>query len=178
MKNEDHEELVVVGRITSPHGIRGELKVWAFTPLPERFMQLHEVFLKKDQDIKIFHVTGARITPREIIISLRECKERHMAEHLVGYDICVPEAKRGILPEGYYYHDHLLEMSVYNSDGAYIGPVKYIYERNMQDCLCVMVNGKECLIPFHKNFIQSVNAVEKKIIIKSIPGLLGDDGGN
>ncbi|MGE5557922.1 MAG: ribosome maturation factor RimM [Bacillota bacterium] len=164
---------VRLGKILGPHGIKGQLKLWPYTSFLERFQHLDEVFLKKGDETRIFHFGEFTSTHKGALISLKECRDRSTAQQLSGCHLCVPEEQRSKLPENYYYHDDLIGLSVYEPDGTRVGKVRYIYERGIQDCLCIAdETGCEFLVPFHRNFIVSVDQEGKKIIIRSIPGLL------
>ena len=71
------------------------------------------------------------------------------------------------------YYDDLIGCSVYDGD-KYIGKVTDIMEVPQGEILCIdnEEKGKESLVPYVDEFIIDVDIDEKKIIIKSIEGLL------
>ena len=52
-------DYLVIGQITKPHGVRGELRVEVTTERPERYLELEEVLIAKNERraVIFFHCT-------------------------------------------------------------------------------------------------------------------------
>ena len=44
---------VVIGKISAPHGVRGEVRIVPLTDFPERFENLKTVFLEDDSKMEL-----------------------------------------------------------------------------------------------------------------------------
>ena len=76
MSKLNEPEFLVIGQITKPHGVRGELRVDVTTEEPKRFFDLERVYVARNE----------RQTPQEIEIdSVRFHQEKALVK-FVGYN--------------------------------------------------------------------------------------------
>ena len=86
------EEWLIVGIITSTHGVRGNLKVKSQSDFEERFTQPGKRWIQKENETpREFELThGFRKPGKEsFIISFKEINNRNQAEKLKGFKILV-----------------------------------------------------------------------------------------
>ena len=68
------EQYLRVGVITSPHGVRGEVKVFPTTDDPERFLDLEEVLLDAPGGLKKLEIEQLHFFKNKI--GRASCRER------------------------------------------------------------------------------------------------------
>jgi len=76
------------------------------------------------------------------------------------------------LQETEYFHDQIIGLTVYTSDGDIIGTVSEIFETGSNDIFVVNGSEKEYLIPAIKDVIKNINLEKRSITIKVLEGLL------
>jgi 16S rRNA processing protein RimM len=90
-------ELVEIGQVTRPHGVRGELRITPFTRSPESFCQYDRIIIQSEgQAERLVQVKQARPHKTGVLLQLENVRNRAQAESLVGATLLV---KREWLPE-------------------------------------------------------------------------------
>jgi 16S rRNA processing protein RimM len=116
------DELVAVGRIVKPHGIRGEVVVALLTDRDERFAPESVLWAAGRR----FEVISSRPHQGRLLVRLAGIDERTPAERLRG---TVLEAVRDELDEpDVYLADELVGLPVVGADGAALGRVAALIE--------------------------------------------------
>ena len=96
-------EWLVVGLITSPHGINGKVRVKSFSDFEERFTEPGKRWVQKEDEIpKELELTSGFKKPGKefFIVSFNELDTRDKAENLKKYKVLVkieniPKLKKG-----------------------------------------------------------------------------------
>jgi 16S rRNA processing protein RimM len=126
------QEWLEVGTITSPQGLKGELRVYPDTDFPERFTQAGIRWLKHPQTgaIAPAKLQGGRFVAGKnlYIIKLEGVENRSQAEELRDYKILVDKSDRPKLRAGEYHVADLVGLEIYHQKtGENIGVVVDLY---------------------------------------------------
>ena len=172
-------EWLVVGLITSCHGIKGQLKVKSLTDFEERFIKPGMRWVQKENEppLEIKLTSGFRQPGREtFIISLEGINSRNDAEQLKKFKILV---KTDNLPRLQKEEFHLLELinlqvkTLENDKLKIIGKVLDLEnEKNNLLVIQLFKNQKEVLIPFVEEIVPIVDIKNNFLIINPPKGLL------
>jgi 16S rRNA processing protein RimM len=170
-------ELILIGVVRRPHGIRGQLKIWPLTDFPWRFKNLKSVFLiPKEGKPFTKRIEGVKFQGNFVLVKLEGIDDRTAAESLVGLELAVPRENCVELPEDTYYHFDLIGLDVVLSHGEKIGKVVDVLDFPAQDVLVVQLHsGREVMIPLVKAIVREISLAEKRILIEYWPGLLGEE---
>ncbi len=106
------QNVLRIGFVLRPQGIRGELKVEPLTDHPRRFSDAKEVLLEQEGQYTPVRMTTNRITGDAVYVYLEGYYTRDAAEKLRGAYICVPREQAVPLPEGSWFVCDLLGLSV------------------------------------------------------------------
>ena len=87
------EELLKVGQIVKPQGIKGEVKVIPLTDDVTRFLKLKTVYI----DGTIVKVGGVKIASDSIIMSLIGVNDRNSAESFCAWKKILPFLKKTLI---------------------------------------------------------------------------------
>lgn len=169
------EERAVIGRILAPHGLTGLVRVLSFSDHRERFALLKSVELARDDELKTLHIEKARESGRWVYLRFAGINTREDAAALRGFLLQVPLQERLTLPEGHYYHDQLVGLTVQTTRGMIIGVVEDITITGGHDLLAVRRNGesgKAMLIPLVRAYIRSVDLQAAEITVELPAGFL------
>jgi 16S rRNA processing protein RimM len=167
-------DLVVIGEIVRPHGLRGELKVMVRSDRPERFDGLAECVLwepsrDKRETRRIAHTRGHG---GSVLVSLEGVETVEAAKHLVGLLVAVPVSEALPLPPGQFYPWQLEGARVTTEDGRDIGRVARIEASPGQDLWIVRDGEREYLIPAVPEIVLEVDLAAGRVVIRPPEGLL------
>ena len=77
-------QYLMIGEITKPQGVRGEVKVRPCTCDPERFEGLETVYIEKDGGYEPLKITVNRLGVDAVFMNVAGVTDRDMAEKLRG----------------------------------------------------------------------------------------------
>ena len=172
-------EWLVVGLITSCHGINGQLKVKSLSDFEERFLKPGIRWLQKENEppSQIELISGFKQPGKEIfIIKIKGIDTRNNAEQLKKFKILVTTDKLPKLKEEEF---HLLELinlevkTLENDELKIIGKVINLEnEKNNLLVIELFKNQKKVLVPFVKEIVPVVDIKNNFLIINPPNGLL------
>lgn len=167
-------EKIKIAKIVNAVGLKGEVKAYHYSDYKERFEELKELILVKDEAEIKTSIEKVRYSGELVILTLDCSKDRNMAEKLRDYDICITEKDLRELPEGSYYVRDLIGMQVEDEgEYGYIGELIDVIQNSAQDIYKVRrAGGEEILIPAVKEFIKSVDPEAKRITTSLIAGFI------
>tara|TARA_B100001989_G_scaffold238658_1_gene202248 strand:- start:234 stop:773 length:540 start_codon:yes stop_codon:yes gene_type:complete len=170
---------LVVGLITSCHGIKGQVKVQSLSDFDERFIKPGIRWLQKENEppLEIELTSGFKQPGKEtFIIKFKGISTRNLAEQLKKHKILV---KNNQLPELNKEEFHLLELinlevkTLDNKELKIIGKVINLEnEKNNLLVIELFENQKKVLIPFVEEIVPIVDIKNNFLIIKPPKGLL------
>lgn len=164
-------ELVTVGQIVAPHGIRGEVRVRPLTDLPERFRSLKEVLV--GEEARPMGVSFSAFHKDQVILWLDGVEDRNAAEKLRWQFLRRRVEDLPPLPEGEYYFWQLVGLEVYSAEGEHLGKTVGFEHGAASDLYTVQTNGgKRCLVPAVPAIVCEVNPAAGRLVINNLPGLL------
>ena len=183
-------EKIKIGKITSPVGLKGEVKIVSFSDDPMRFEMLDHVFVSgKDGSMTDSAIEGIRYKGSGIILKIEGIDDRNASEAARGCELFMDEADLPVLEEGQYYVRDMVGSDIVLEDGTLIGTLKDVLTNTAQDVYVVErrdgpgnvsegeMGGKknakkDLLIPGVPQFILDVDIDEKKIIVRLPEGLM------
>lgn len=169
------EKLINIGKVISPHGIRGEIKVYPYTDYPERHSWLEWVRVKSERgDWKLFRVEKSRLKASWWLLKLERIDTREDAENLRNQHLYILPEERVSLPEDTYYYDQIIGLEVYTVEGVLLGEIKEILPTGGQDTYVVQDknSGRKYLIPAVKDFLPEINLDQGFLYLDPPEGLL------
>ncbi|WP_457574766.1 ribosome maturation factor RimM [Desulfolithobacter sp.] len=164
------DEYVLLGKVTKPHGIRGEIKVYPYSGDPAGLGEYERIWLSGDSGEKTcYRVVRSRIQGRLALLTLGDCTSRDQAESLAGQELWVRRSEMPEVDEDEFYLQDLEGFRVVE-DGREIGRITGILETGAHDILVVRDGAREYLIPVQSGFIVSIGDDEVEVDLP--PGLL------
>jgi 16S rRNA processing protein RimM len=173
------DELLVVGKLVAPQGLRGELRVLPLSDFPERFTRPGARWLRQPngQPRPVQLLTGRSLPGKDLfVIRLEACDSRDAAEALVGQELLVPASDRPRLAQGEF---HLLDLVGLEArllpDGEPLGQVTNLLHAGndlLELELAQERGGRRILVPFVRAIVPEVHLAEGWIGLTPPPGLL------
>ena len=163
----DHKK-VVIGQISSPHGIKGWLKVVSYTDPIENIITYKNVLINKNDEEILFEVEDYTISGKTIRIKLAGIDDRNMSEELSKAQILIDRKNLPEISDGHYYWNDLLGLNIKNTDQTDLGILQSFFETGSNDVMVVVRKNKQrILIPFINNeVVKSVDLDSKEIIVE------------
>jgi len=168
------QDLLCVGVITGPHGVRGQVRIKGFTENPKDIAAYGALSDQTGTKIFKIKVTGTA-AKGALIASLSGIDNRNKAEEIKGQKLYVP---RSALPEPddeEYYHADLLGLAVHTVDGLELGVVRTIYDFGAGDVIEVENSERKVVVvPFTKAAVPVVDLAAGRLIVDPPEGLLDE----
>lgn len=164
-------DYLTVGTITSPHGVKGEVKVYPLTDDVNRFKKCKELYLSVGNEYRLLHVTGVKFSGRFVILKFAEFETMNDVEGLRKKDLLVDRAHAVRLQKDEYFIADLIGLSVYAGE-RFVGRVKDVMETGANDVYIIeKEDGKELLLPAIKECILKVDIPNERMEVYILPGL-------
>lgn len=159
------EELITVGRIVAPHGVRGDLRLLPDTDRPQIFKTLKAVRIGNEA----YRLKSGRPHKNVYILHVEGVDDRNAAELLVGKQVTVPFSALPPRKRGEYYYFQLIGLSVADEAGRSVGTLTEVLETGANNVYVIAgSDGKELLLPAIPSCIVSVE-LDKGIMTVALP---------
>jgi 16S rRNA processing protein RimM len=165
--SEDMPERLAIGRIVSPHGVRGELRMYIYSHFPERIPELPYVYIGDEE--KPRDIIRARLKDNLAIMRVEGVTSREMADELRDKIVRVDLDHAAPLEEGEYYHFEIIGLTAVDEAGNTLGAVTDIIETGANDVYVIKDDeGKETLIPALHDVVPEINPDEGKMVVRPL----------
>lgn len=146
-------DYVVLGKLTSPYGVKGWLKVYSYTSPIEGILDYAEWIIRQRGQTTTRRLVQGRRQGKGLVASLDGVTSKEQAELLAGAEILLPKQQLPELDTGDYYWHQLEGLRVVTLQGVDLGRVDYLLETGANDVLVVKgdersVDARERLLPF------------------------------
>src|SRR5262245_12035270 len=169
----DWDEMVLVGRIARPHGLRGQVIVNPETDFVEdRFKPGAIFWTRSARGDEQLRVTSARVQNGRPVIGFEGFSSIEDVERLAGLDLRVPEDELQPLDAGMYYHHQLIGCAVETVAGERVGDVVGVTGGAAGSLLEVDGPRGKVLIPLAVEICVEIDVEAKRIRINPPEGLL------
>jgi 16S rRNA processing protein RimM len=168
-----------VGKITKPHGLKGEVRVFPETDFPdERFVEGNTLYLDRGNGSDLIPLVIAARRKHKQFELLRFEGYHHIndVEPWAGALLKVSEDQLSELKDGEYYYHEIVGCRVITEEGKELGKVKEILATGANDVWVVKTgHGKEVLIPYIDDVVKAVDVETKTVKVHMIEGLIDED---
>lgn len=151
-------EVVVLGRLADPYGIRGWVRLHAFGDDPLAWAEMPVWWLSGDgkgwQEKKL---KSLRAHGDGVVVLFEGIADRNGAEALKGMLVGAPRESLPATDEDEYYWADLIGLNVVNVQDQPLGQVSKLLETGAHDVLVVQDGEQERLLPFVDHVVKSVD---------------------
>ncbi|MBR3816009.1 MAG: 16S rRNA processing protein RimM [Clostridia bacterium] len=168
------KDYLEIGKITSTHGIRGEMRFQPWCDSPEFLTKFKTLYFDKkgEKAVKI----KARSNGEMAILKIEGIETVEEAAKLRDKVLYMKRADAR-LPEGQYFIQELIDCKVYDADDESIcyGVLSDVSQTGANDVWHIENDGKEYLIPAIPPVVISTDVVEGTIKIRPLRGIFDDE---
>lgn len=156
------EDLIVLGKITSVHGVRGEVKVYSFTDPIDNLLDYRYWTLRRGDEIRQVELARGRLQGKLLVAKLKGLDDREEARTFADFEICVPRSLLPQLAEGEYYWYQLEGLKVINQVGQLLGKIDHLLETGANDVMVVepcagSLDDRERLLPYTEQCVLEID---------------------
>jgi 16S rRNA processing protein RimM len=167
------DDLLLVGIIARPHGLRGSVIVNPETDFAdERFKVGEELLVGPAERTQPRRIVAVRGHQGRVIVDLEGVESMDDAEALAGQELWMPAAALGPLPERTYYRHDLVGCEVLDTHDTVIGRVTKVEGTLDRSYLIIPRRGGEMMIPMVEGILVAVDIAHRRIVVDPPEGLL------
>lgn len=168
------DKLILLGVIGAAHGIKGEVRIKAFTGDP---LAIADYGPLTDEKGRRFEIAEIRPAKEVVVARLKGITSREAAESLNGVNLLVSRDK---IPapedEDEFLQADLIGCAVVGPDGVVLGTVTTVANYGAGDLLDILLpDGRSVLMPFTKAFAPRIDIAARRIEAVPPEGLFEAD---
>jgi 16S rRNA processing protein RimM len=166
----DHR--VCVAQIGAPHGVRGEVRLHAFTDDPLAVTSYGA--LEVEDRSRSFAISQVRPANGFLVARLAGVDDRNAAERLKNLRLFVPRDRLPALADSDdFYHADLIGLSVVDRTGDVLGTVAALHNFGAGDLVEVKRSaGPTVLLPFTKAVVPVVDLAASRLVVDPPEGFI------
>lgn len=157
------EQFITIGEIINTHGVHGELKILPMTDDLKRFRKLKKVYIDDEEKM----VSWCKLQSDKAILKIEGIDTMNDAIKYKSKLLKVSREDAVKLPEGRYYEADIIDCTVEDENGAYLGKINEIIHTGSNDVYWIK-GEKELLIPAIRSVVTKMNVENGKIIIRPV----------
>ena len=156
-----------VGVIGRPHGVRGDVYFRPHNPKSRAFDDVAQLWLVRDGQARLYDVTSMRPVADAYVAHLEGVEDREAAAALTLAEVRVARADLPPLEPGEYFIEDVVGCAVEHEDGRSLGVVRATIWNGAHDVADIEgADGAEHLIPLVPEFVVSVDAPGRKMVVR------------
>ena len=155
-----------MGRLSAPYGIKGWLRVQAFTASPQSLSKYSRWCVHFESKWTWIAVEDSRIQHQGLIAKFVGYEDREQVAKLRGSEFGVRRDELPELPEKEYYWHELVGFTVINIKGEPLGVIDYLFDSGAQPVIVLKDGKEERLIPWVDHIIDHIDTGNRIITVE------------
>ena len=157
------DDLIQVGRVAGAFGVKGEVRLTAFTAEPLALLDYKDL-LREDGSPGLT-LTSGRAAKGGVVARAREVETREQAEALRGLKLYIPRDRLPEPEEDEFYVTDLIGLAVETADGEALGVVKAVQDFGAGDLLEIQPpEGASWYLPFTRAAVPEVSIADRRVV--------------
>jgi 16S rRNA processing protein RimM len=167
-------ERVLIAQIGAAHGVRGEVRLKAFTADPLSVRRYGP--LETEDGVRRFEIEAVRPAGDMLVARLKGVSDRNAAEALKNLRLFVARERLPKPADDEFYYADLVGLAVERPNGQAVGTVKAVHNFGAGDLLEIEPagGGATLLLPFTEAAVPAVDLKGRKIVVDP-PAQTGSD---
>ena len=167
------DDMVLVGRVARPHGVRGDVVVNPETDfVDERFAVGASLWTQVAGVVEEVRVARASLGGRRPVVGFQGASSVADAQRFAGAELRVPEESLATLEPGVFYLHQLVGCRVETTAGDRVGEVIRVEGGSGASLLAVEASSGEVLIPLAVSMCPTIDVARRLIVVDAPAGLL------
>lgn len=166
------EDLLQVGVITTPHGVRGEVKVFPTTDDAARFKQLKNVILDTGKEKIDLEISNVKFFKNLVILKFKDIDDINDVEKYRKKGLFVTRENAVKLEKDEYFIADLIGLSVITEENENLGEIKDVIQTGANDVYVIAKAGcSDILLPAIHDCVKHVDLGAGRMVVHLLPGL-------
>jgi 16S rRNA processing protein RimM len=155
---------VLIAQIGAAHGVRGEVRLKAFTADP---LDVASYGPLETEDGRRIEIEAARPAKDVLVVRLKGVADRNAAEALKNQRLYVSRDKLPPPDDDEFYYADLIGLSAVTAEGAAFGVVKAVHNFGAGDLIEIEPTGggETVMLTFNETTVPSVDIAGRKIVV-------------
>lgn len=160
------DSMITLGKISGAFGVKGWVKVHAFTETRLGILDYSPWQLKVNGQWIVHKVLQGQAQGKSVVAKLEHVQDRDQALALAGCEIAIAREALPSLKKDQFYWSDLVGLEVVNQDGNAFGKVSHLFETGSNDVL-VVKGERERLVPWIMgDVVKNVSLDEQRIDVE------------
>ena len=148
------DDLIPLGKIIKPHGVKGELKVFLYNDRSSTLKEGLYIWFKLDEKFVKYSVINLRgVTKKSQILKIKEVDTFDKAMIISKKEFFVSRNDFEELDENSFYLNDLIGCDVFDEKNQSLGKILDVLNFPANDVLLISYEDKEIMVPFVEDFI-------------------------
>jgi 16S rRNA processing protein RimM len=174
----DMPRFLILGEISRPHGVRGEVRMRVSTDYPERIAEQTHLTVAQDENGKKarqYKLESMRMHQNYALLKFEGIDDRDTADLLRELYVLVELENAVPLDEGEFYLFQIIGIQVFTDAGEPLGTVREVMETGANDVYIIDSDRYgEILLPAIPSIILKTDVAEGIMTVHLMDGLLPD----
>ncbi len=164
MADPDQTRLICVGRVAGAFGVKGEVRITAYTQEPQTLLG-HKTLLKKDGSPGLTILSG-RPHKDAVLARVKEIGAKEEADAIRGLELYIPRAALPEPEEDEFYLTDLFGLRAVSPEGEELGVVKAVRDFGAGDILEIQPKaGASWWVAFTREAVPEVRLAQGEIVV-------------
>ena len=159
------QEYLLIGEITKPQGVQGELKLRPITCDPSRFENMDYAFLKEGEGYRRVNISVRRAGADAVFLRMEGVNTRNDAEEMRGTMLYIDRAHAVELDEDSTFICDLMGLKGVLTDGGEIGKIIDVMQPGGNDVYVFKGKRGEVLVPALKSVVVKVDLAAGEMLL-------------
>lgn len=165
-------DLFAAGEIVKTRGLHGCLKILCYVEKISTFAKLRFIYIEQSSgERNRFKLKKIDLSGKALFVELEDIPDLESAQTLVGCKVFLPKETLEQLPEGEYYWQDIIGLSVYNEDKKYIGRIESVFPTGSNDVYVCKGEEREILLPAISDVILKIDIDRQFMTVRLLEGL-------
>lgn len=151
------QEYLLIGEITKPQGVQGELKLRPITCDPWRFENMNYAFVQEGENYRKVEIKVRKVNADAVFLRMEGVLTRNDAEKMRGVQLFIDRAHAVELDEDSAFICDLIGLKGMLSDGGELGRLTDVMQPGGNDVYVFQGERGEVLVPALKSVVLKVD---------------------
>lgn len=163
---------LLIGKFVGTHGLHGDIKMQVYTDSVSMLKKLKTISC----GVAVYVVEAVREHKNVALFKLTNIDTPEAAHMLIGQDVYADREDLPPLPEGRYYAEDIIGLSVVSTEGENLGKITDVFSTGSNDVYEITnETKKKTLIPAIHDVVKNIDLDAQMMTIWMMPGLFDDE---
>lgn len=156
---------IVAAKFGAAHGLKGWLKLYAFTESAEHILDYQPWRLKGPTGERVIVCDAHRFQGQQLVVHVTGFDSREAIISLINQEVYISLDQLPRLPKDQYYWQDLIGLRVTNLEGCQLGVVASMMATGANDVMMLDGDKPRCVPYLPKQVIQRIDLIEGVMLV-------------